>query len=94
MEKAMSRAKIPKTDSIEELANFWDTHDLTDFENQLEEVSEPPSTRKTIIEISLPSKDANAAKKIAKRKGVDFDELIRQWIFEKIHKEGLRRGRS
>ena len=32
---------IPKTDSIQELAHFWDTHDLTDFEDELEEVSEP-----------------------------------------------------
>jgi hypothetical protein len=33
--------KLPQTDSIEELARFWDTHDLTAFEDQLEEVTEP-----------------------------------------------------
>jgi len=32
---------IPKTDSIEELARFWDTHDLTEFEDPLDEVTEP-----------------------------------------------------
>ncbi len=32
----MNRANIPQTDSIHELADFWDTHDLTDFENELE----------------------------------------------------------
>jgi hypothetical protein len=32
--------KIPDMDSIEELAKFWDTHDLTDFEDELEEVRE------------------------------------------------------
>jgi hypothetical protein len=32
---------IPNIDSIEELAAFWDTHDLTDFEDELEEVGEP-----------------------------------------------------
>ena len=37
----MNRRKIPQTDSIQELAHFWDTHDLTDFEAELEEVSEP-----------------------------------------------------
>ncbi len=31
--------KIPQTDSIQELAQFWDVHDLTDFEEQLKEVS-------------------------------------------------------
>ena len=37
----MIHSKIPETDSIRELASFWDTHDLTDFEDQLEEVTEP-----------------------------------------------------
>ena len=37
----MNRKNIPKTDSIQELAHFWDTHDLTDFEDELEEVDEP-----------------------------------------------------
>jgi len=33
--------KIPKIHSIEELAEFWDEHDITDFEDELEEVKEP-----------------------------------------------------
>ncbi len=32
---------LPQTDSIQELAQFWDNHDLTDFEDELEEVTEP-----------------------------------------------------
>jgi hypothetical protein len=35
------KVRLPKTDSIEDLARFWDTHDLTDFQNQLEVVDEP-----------------------------------------------------
>jgi hypothetical protein len=31
----MSTPKIPHIDSIAELARFWDTHDLTDFEDEL-----------------------------------------------------------
>jgi hypothetical protein len=45
MEEPMNTAKIPQTDSIEELARFWDTHDVTDFEGQLEEVVEPAFER-------------------------------------------------
>ena len=29
----MNRRKIPQIDSIQELAKFWDSHDLTDFED-------------------------------------------------------------
>jgi hypothetical protein len=35
MEKPMSTDKLPRTDSIQELARFWDTHDLTEFEDDL-----------------------------------------------------------
>nr|VFK79692.1 MAG: Protein of unknown function (DUF3680) [Candidatus Kentron sp. SD] len=46
----MNHSKIPITDSISELAAFWDTHDLTDFEEELEEVTEQVFTRETITE--------------------------------------------
>ena len=36
----MKQQRVPQTDSIQELAHFWDTHDLTDFEDDLEEVTE------------------------------------------------------
>jgi hypothetical protein len=37
--------KLPETDSIQELANFWDTHDVTDFDDELVEVAEPVFVR-------------------------------------------------
>ena len=42
--------KIPETDSIRELAAFWDTHDLTDFQDELEEVSESVFSRPRVRE--------------------------------------------
>ncbi len=47
----MSHTKIPNTDSIEELAQFWQTHDLTDFEDELEEVTEPVFARRRETEL-------------------------------------------
>lgn len=32
---------MPDGSSIEELAEFWDTHDATDYWDELEEVTEP-----------------------------------------------------
>ena len=43
----MDRTNIPQTDSIQELADFWDTHNLTDFEIELNTRS------KTIISVFL-----------------------------------------
>ena len=81
----MNKEKIPKTDSIQELAHFWDTHDLTDFEDQLEEVTEPVFDRKNTLKINLEPDDAEAVRQIARSRGISYAELIKEWVLEKIH---------
>jgi predicted DNA binding CopG/RHH family protein len=85
----MKTQNIPQMDSIKELAMFWDTHDLTDFEEQLEEVTEPVFERQTVINIHLPFKEVEGVKRIAKSKGVDHVALIREWILEKLAVESI-----
>jgi len=80
----MSVNKIPQTDSIQELARFWDTHDVTDFEDQLEEVTEPVFQRPTVVEVYLQPEEAEAVRQIAKSKGVDFVDLVREWVMERV----------
>lgn len=80
----MSARKLPQTDSIEALARFWDTHDLTDFEEQLEEVPESVFERQRVVRISLPAQDVAAVKKLAKAKGLRYSDLLREWILEKV----------
>jgi hypothetical protein len=85
MEGTMKTQRLPQTDSIQELANFWDTHDLTDFEDELEEVTEPVFEPATVIPLSLESGEAEAVRKMAEAKGVADAELIRGWVREKLH---------
>jgi len=54
--RPMKKSKLPKTDSIQELAELWDTHDLTDFEHDLIEVAEPVFVRGTAIKVRLESR--------------------------------------
>jgi predicted DNA binding CopG/RHH family protein len=83
MEKVMKLKKIPKIDSIQELARFWDTHDLTDFEDDLQEVTEPIFRREALIRIRLPQNKLEDIKVIAKSRGIEYTELIQQWVTEK-----------
>ena len=80
----MNNLKIPETDSIQELAHFWDTHDLTDFEDELEEVSDPVFERAPVMEIRLLPNEAEAVRKLAKSKGISYHDLIREWVRERI----------
>ena len=87
MEKTIASKRLPNTDSIEELARFWDTHDLTDFEGELEEAGEPvfvPS-KSTSVRVDLPVSDAEQVKQIARSQGLKETTLLRQWILERLH---------
>jgi hypothetical protein len=81
----MKNQQLPQTDSIQELANFWDKHDLTDFEDELVEVTEPVFEPVTVIPLNLESDEAEAVRRIAEAKGIADVELIRGWVREKIH---------
>ena len=81
----MNSQQLPKTDSIQELAHFWDTHDLTEFEDQLEEVGDPVFERDTDITIRLNTDDADTVREMARVRGVPESDLIREWVLERIH---------
>jgi len=83
----MKRTTLPNTDSIEELAKFWDAHDLTDFESDLEEVAEPVFVRAkgVTLSIALEPTEAGHLQQIARSRGVNRNTVIRQWILERLH---------
>lgn len=87
----MKAHKIPSTDSIDELARFWDNHDLTQFEDQLEEISEPVFKRAagTAVTVHLRPEEAKAVKLVAKTKRVREATLIRRWVIEKLQATSL-----
>lgn len=76
--------RIPDTDSIRELADFWDTHDLTEFEAELEELKEPVFAN--ALRVPLNAEERLAIRKIAASRGVPEAVLIREWVQEKLHR--------
>ena len=80
----MKRTNIPQTDSIQELAHFWDTHDLMDFENELEEVGESVFERQIVISVRLEPEASELVKELAQSRGISDVELIQEWIAERI----------
>jgi len=81
----MNLNRLPQTDSIKELAQFWQTHDVTEFDDELEEVPALVFDREEAVTVHLTYHDAAILKKIARAKGVNDSELIREWVIEKVH---------
>ena len=96
METMTKLQRIPQTDSIEELAAFWDKHDITDFDEELEEVTTPVFERLTnaTVRIELPQKEFEAIQRIAQEQHSEYAMLIRDWILEKLYYAEMMRRAS
>ena len=81
--------KIPKFKSDQEAAQFWDTHSLIEFEDNLELVKEKVFVKpeKQVMTIRVDKKLANAMKAIAREKGINYSTLARMWLIERAKKE-------
>jgi hypothetical protein len=79
--------KLPETDSIRELAEFWDSHDVTEFADELVEVRERVFARRppTGVTVPLTASELKAVGDLAASRGVDEAALIRSWVQEKLH---------
>jgi hypothetical protein len=78
------KPEIPKTDSIEELARFWETHDVADYSDDLKEVGSP-FQRADVVRVPLNADEHDALKKLASKQGIDESALIHEWVKEKLH---------
>ena len=85
----MKKSRLPKTDSVKKLAEFWDSHDLTDFKDELEEVTEPVFVRSNVIKVPLEAREAEAVERMANAKGVSPEELVRAWVVQKVARRNL-----
>ncbi|MCB0065345.1 MAG: hypothetical protein KDE19_24640 [Caldilineaceae bacterium] len=90
METITKEEHIPQTDSIEELAAFWQSHDVTDFEDELEEVTTPVFVREQVagnasVQIELPVKEFAALQRIAEEQHKDYQALAQSWVLEKLY---------
>jgi hypothetical protein len=80
---------VPEFNSIEEEAEFWDTHDVTDL---VKKGTEPIELMLgpdfgTSVTGHLGRSDRDELDRRAEELGVEHATLIRMWIEERLHKE-------
>lgn len=82
-------AKLPTFASEQEEAEFWDTHDSTDFLAETESVEMRFVDRRPVkqqISIRLEPSAIVEIKKVASGKGIGYQTLIRMWVMEQLQK--------
>jgi hypothetical protein len=60
---------------------------LTEFEGELEEVSETVFNREdhTIVQVPLDHDEADALRRLAQSRGMKDTDLVKEWGSEKLH---------
>lgn len=79
------KTRIPKFKSLEEERKFWDTHEITDFLDEIKPAKiEFKRPRRKLVSIRLDAVQIQALREIAARKGLGYLTLIRSWISERL----------
>ncbi len=89
------KSRIPKFKTYEEEARFWDTHDITDFEDETEDIDivfelNKPRDETVILRVQKEIKEQ--LDKLARSRGLNLSTLVRMWMMEKLQ-ENLRRSK-
>lgn len=84
----MVKSTIPAFQSIQEEAEFWDSHDLTDYLDELEiiqaEYQPQRGETKTVMTIRVAPSLKQQIEAIARSYDIPASSLVRMWIVEKI----------
>lgn len=94
-----NKKRLPHFKTREEEAKFWDTHFMLDYLDELEPADEVFTLAPTLAEkirersktrsisLRLPAWEIDGAKKVAKKNGIGYQVLIKNWIAD-----GLRQS--
>lgn len=77
-------SRLPKFNSLQEIADFWDTHSLADYDDETHEVeiTFDPSARRTYVGIE-PELLADL-KHIARERRVSLQTLVNVWLRQRV----------
>jgi hypothetical protein len=81
--------RIPAFHNIEEEAEFWDTHDISEFDGvELKpvRVTVGPEVGNSLI-LRIPQEDRNNLNRIAQAHGTDVATLVESWLKDRLREE-------
>ena len=92
MTETKPKSRIPEFASLEKEAEFWDTHDFTDYWDEFEVVDaaevKVDKNLATSISVRLTPALLGQLRRAAREKGIGPSTLARMWIVEHLREAG------
>jgi hypothetical protein len=80
--------KLPHFETLDELVEFWETHDFTDYIDEMEEVDfDTLSAERATLRITLAPEPLAKLAKMADQRGLTPNTLVQTWIEERLKRE-------
>ncbi len=89
------QSRIPDFRTREEEAEFWDTHDLSDYWDELMPTNvlvSPTLTSEHLVTVRLTKEDWEGLDRVAREQGIFPNEVIRDWVKDRLHRNVLIRS--
>ena len=79
------RDPIPESfESIQQAADFWDEHDVADYEDLTREAHFEVDLKRRVFLTALEPQLAKRGAAFARRQGISSETLINTWLTEKL----------
>lgn len=82
-----SKRSISQAQSYKEIGEFWDTHDLGDYWEQMEPVEFEVDIQSEVRYYAVESTLAARIAEIAWQRGVSVETLLNLWVQEKLKEQ-------
>jgi hypothetical protein len=79
-----NKSSISKARSYQEIGEFWDTHDVTDYWELTKPVEFEVDLESDVRLVALEPDLATKVNEVAWKKGVTLETLLNLWIREKL----------
>ncbi len=78
------KSSISNATSYEEMGEFWDTHDLSDYWDQTEPADFVVDIKSDAVYYRLDRALAHDIRELARQHGVSSETLLNLWVQEKL----------
>ncbi len=82
-----NKSSISQAQSYQEIGEFWDTHDVTDYWEKTRAAKFEVDIQSEVRYCALEETLANKVSELAWQKGVSVETLINLWVQEKVKEE-------
>ncbi|MHB8841510.1 MAG: CopG family antitoxin [Candidatus Aquicultor sp.] len=89
------KKKIPHFKNEEEEREFWQAHSATEFLDDMEDVTDEvivTRPKKRLLSFRIDDEVIERLQKLARRKGIGYQTLMRVWVMERLEEEEKRAG--